>query len=153
MKKAGTFQIIENWKLSRVDANTGKVISVKEICNTIVNDGLERMARMCIGDNSTAFKAIAIGTGSTAVTNSDTALATEFTRILADLSYETGYKAKFSHRFIFGTGVSEVITEAGIFDSATISGSTMLARTTFAGETVGTGIDLIVDAEITFSRV
>jgi len=29
----------------------------------------------------------------------------------------------------------------------------MLARTTFAGETVGTGIDLIVDAEITFSRV
>jgi hypothetical protein len=152
MKKAGTFKLIENWKLSRVDSNTGEVLSTKEICNTIVNVGLERMARLCIGNSSTTFKALAIGTGATAVTNSDTALQTEFIRALATLTYVASYKAHFNYRFIFGTGVSEVITEAGIFDSATVSGSTMLARTTFAGETVGTGIDFIVDAEITFAR-
>jgi len=152
MKKAGTFKIIENWKLSRIDSNTGEILSEKKICNTIVNNGLERIAKMIIGNNSTYFRSIAIGTGLTAVTNSDPELDIEFTRELATLAYEASYKATFSHRFVFGSGVSETITEAAIFDSNTVSGSVMLARIVFAGEAVATGIDFIVDAEITVAR-
>lgn len=151
-KVAGTFKIIENWKFDRVDHYTQEVLDSEEFCNTIVNDGLERVARLIMGDSSTYFRALAIGTGATAVTNSDIELDTEVERELATLSYEASYKAKFVHTFVFGSGVSYTIVEAGIFDSAVISGSKMLARTTFAGKDVGTDVDLIVTATITVSR-
>lgn len=150
---AGTFKFIENWKITTVDRATGEVLQNEEICNTIVNDGLERVAKLINNINSTYFRAIAIGTGTTAVTNSDTALETEFTRALASLSYEASYKAKFEKTFSFGSGVSEDITEAGIFDSVTESGSIMLARTTFSAKSISDSIDLIVTATITVSRV
>jgi hypothetical protein len=148
--RAGTFKILENWKFDRVNKETGEVIDSQEFCNTIVNSGLERMARMCMGDNSTYFQALAIGTGVTGAANGDTTLETELDRAAATLSYEASYKAKFVHTFTFGGDYA--ITEAGIFDSATVSGSTMLARTTFAAKNVSATISLIVTATITFSR-
>jgi len=151
-KKAGTFKIIENWKIQRVDAYTGKIIDTEEKTNHIVNVGLERVARMIIGDNLTYYRALAIGTGVTAAADGDTTLQTEYTRALATLSYVANYQAHFAHTFTFGSGVSETITEAGIFDSATVSGSTMLARTTFSGKAVSNAISLILTATITISR-
>lgn len=150
---AGTFKFIENWAISRVNNITGKIIDTEEICNIIVNNGLERMAKLINNVNGTYFRALAIGTGTTEETNSDVALETEFTRALATLSYEASYKAKFTKTFSFGSGVSEDITEAGIFDSVTESGSTMLARTTFSAKSISDTIDLIVTATITVSRV
>jgi len=153
MKKAGTFILIENWKIDKVDAYNGNIIESEEICNTIVNDGLERVARLLVGDSSTYFRALAIGTGATAPTNSDTQLQSEQFRSLATLSYQASYQAKFVHTFTFASGYSNTITEAGIFDSATVSGSKMLARTTFAGKAVTADVSLIVTATITVSRV
>jgi hypothetical protein len=150
--KAGTFQFKENWKIDRVDNNTGEILDSEEFCNLIVNNGLERVARLINGDSSTYFRALAIGTGSTAATNSDSALETEFTRAAATLSYEASYKSKFTHTFTFGTGISETITEAGIFDSATMSGSTMLARLVFTGKEVSPLISLIITATVTVAR-
>lgn len=150
--RAGTFKLIENWKIERVERSTGKVLDVEEKCNTIVNNGLERVAKLLNGVNATYFRAIAIGTGTTGATTSDTALETEYTRSLATLSYEASYKAKFVKTFDFGSGVSEDITEAGIFDSDTASGSTMLARTTFSAKAITVDVDLIVTAEITVAR-
>jgi len=151
--KAGTFQLKENWKIQTVDKLTGKILQEEEKCNLIVNDGLERVAKLLNGVNSTYFRAIAIGTGTTGATNSDTELETEYTRALATLSYEADYKAKFTKTFEFGSGVEEDITEAGIFDSDTASGSTMLARTTFTAKSVSIDVDLIVTAEITVARI
>ena len=151
--KAGTFQLKENWTIKRVNKYTGKVIDVEEKCNTIVNNGLERIAKLLNGVSSTYFRALAIGTGTTGATTSDTALETEYTRELATLAYEASYKATFSKTFTFGSGVSEDITEAGIFDSDTASGSTMLARTTFSAKSVSESIDLIITATITVARV
>lgn len=148
---AGTFKILENWKFETVDRDSNAVLSSEEFCNTIVNDGLERMARLCMGDSSTYFRALAVGTGNTAVTNADTQLSTEITRALATLSYEASYKAKFYKRFTFGSSYN--IVEAGIFDSATVSGSKMLARTVFSAKAVSTSVDLIVTATITFARL
>lgn len=150
---AGTFKFIENWKVTRVDNITGKILDTEEICNTIVNDGLERVAKLLNNIDGTYFRALAIGTGTTAVQNTDVALETEFTRALATLSYEASYKAKFTKTFTFGSGVAEDITEAGIFDSTTESGSVMLARTVFSAKSISSSIDLIVTATITVSRV
>ena len=151
-KVAGTFKIIENWKFERVNHDTQEVIDTQEFCNTIVNDGLERVARLINGNSSTYFRALAIGTGATAVTNTDVALQTEVARASATLTYEASYKAKFAHTFVFASGVTHTITEAGIFDSAIVSGSKMLARTTFAGKEVSIDVDLIVTATITVAR-
>jgi len=150
---AGTFKFIENWTLETIDIYSGKTLDKREICNSIVNDGLERVAKLINNVNSTYFRALAIGTGTTAVTNSDTALETEYTRELASLSYEASYKAKFQKTFTFGTGTAEDITEAGIFDSASVTGSAMLARTVFSALPVTADVSLIVTATITVSRV
>jgi hypothetical protein len=151
--RAGTFRLKENWEIILRDKITHKIISREEKTNLIVNDGLERVAKLLNGVSSTYFRAIAIGTGTTAPTNSDTELEIEFTRSLATLSYEASYKTKFTHTFTFGSGVTEDITEAGLFDSDIASGSTMLARTTFSAKSVSSDIELIVTATITASRV
>lgn len=150
---AGTFKFIENWSFTRINNQTGEILDVEEFCNTIVNDGLEHVAKLINNVNGTYFRSLAIGTGTTAVTNSDVALETEFTRALATLSYEDSYKAKFTKTFSFGSGVSEDITEAGIFDSVTESGSVMLARTISSAKSISDTIDLIVTATITVARV
>ena len=150
--RAGTFKIIENWTIVRVNKITGEVLDKEEICNIIVNNGLERIAKLINGESSTYFRALAIGTGTTAVTNADSVLETEYTRELATLSYEADYKAVLAKTFSFGSGVTEDITEAGIFDSAIASASTMLAHTTFTAKSVSQSVDLTVTATITVAR-
>jgi hypothetical protein len=149
--RAGTFRFLENWKFERVNKETGEILDSQEFCNLIVNNGLERVAKLINGESSTYFRALAVGTGVVAADNADSALGTEVTRSAATLSYEASYKSKFVHTFTFGGSYN--ITEAGIFDSATVSGSTMLARTVFAAKAVSTVIDLIVTATITVARV
>ena len=151
--RAGTFKVLENWKIEEVDAYTGEVFSTEEMCNTIVNDGLERMAKLINNVSGTYFNSLAIGTGTTGATATDTSLETEYTRALATLSYEASYKAVFAKTFTFASGISEDITEAGIFDNAVVSGSTMLARTTFSAKAVTSAVSLIVTATITIARV
>ena len=149
---AGTFKIIENWEIKTVNRHTGEILQREEKCNTIVDDGLERVAKMLNGVSATYFRAIGIGTGVTGATTSDSTLETEYTRLTATLAYEASYKATFTKTFDFASGVSEDITEAGIFDSASVTGSSMLARTTFTAKAISADIDLIVTATITISR-
>jgi len=151
--KAGTSKFLENWKIEEVDAHTGEILSTEEICNTIVNSGLERMAKLLNNVSSTHFNSLGIGTGTTGAVAGNTTLETEYTRAIATLAYEASYKATFAKTFTFASGVSEDITEAGIFDSATVSGSTMLARTTFSAKAITGDVSLIVTATITVARV
>jgi hypothetical protein len=150
IKKAGTFQFIENWKIDRVNKETGEILDSQEFCNLIVNAGLTRAALLLNGNSSTYFRALAVGTGVTGAANGDTALETEVTRSAATLTNGT-YTTIFAKTFTFGGDYA--ITEAGIFDSATVSGSTMLARTVFAAKNVSTTVSLIVTATITCARV
>lgn len=150
-KRAGTFKIIENWEIKTVDC-FGNIIEKEEICNLIVNDGLN-LVRNLIGNVSSPdyVKAIAIGTGNTAAANSDTALQTEYTRAASTNTTPVNYQAKFTKTFTFGTGVSENITEAGLFTNI-VSGGTMLARTVFTAKAVTVDVSLVVTATITISR-
>ena len=150
---AGTLRFLENWEFILRDKYTNEIISKSEVCNSIVNNGLERIARLINGNSGTYFRAIAIGTGTDVVTISDTALQTEYDRSDATLEYESSYKAKFTYTFSFSSGTSEAITEAGIFDSDVVLGSVMLARTTFSAKNVTASTTLEVIATITTARV
>ena len=132
----------------------GKILKKIEISNTVVNSGLERIAKLLNGVSSTNFSYIGIGEGTTAVTNSDTALETEVEREQADSggTYEADYKAIFEKTFTFSSGDSYAITEAGIFDQASASGSTMLDRFTFSALNVGASTDLYVKITVTVAR-
>jgi hypothetical protein len=135
------------WEFKTVDRLTGKILEIETVENLIVNTGLERVAKLLNGVSSTYFRAIGVGTGTTGALVGNTALETEVTRATATLSYEASYKAKFEYTFTFGG--SYAITEAGIFDSATVSGSVMLNRTTFTAKNVSTVIDLVVTVTVT----
>ena len=152
--EAGKFTIKYNIELKRVDHFTNEVIDVTNIKNTIVNVGLETMAKLLNGVSSTYMRTIAIGTGTTTVTNSDIALETEVARELATLTYESDYIAKFYKRFEFTSGESYAISEIGIFDSAIASGSNMLNHANISpAKDVELGIDLVATITMTFGRV
>jgi len=150
--QAGTFITKENWVIKTVNNETGNVLSYEEK-NLIVNDGLTLLRNLLAGDAVANPQAIGIGTGTTSPVNADTTLETELTRALAIITKPASYQVKYSKTFTFGSGVSENITEAGLFDSDTVSGSIMLARTTFSAKPVSAVVDLIVQAIITISRV
>lgn len=102
---------------------------------TLVNKGLEMKAKLVIGVASNEFKWIALGSGTTAEANGQTALVTEITtnggaRMIADtIAYEADYKAKLIATWTFTGDLS--INECGIFDQLAVGGN-MLMRHKFA---------------------
>ena len=149
--RAGTFKLECNIELVTTDHYTGEVKDRSEIKNDIVNVGLEEIAKLLNGVDTTYFRAIAIGTGDTAVSSSQTALVTEVARESATLSYEADYKAKFVKVFTFGSGVSYTIKEVGIFNIST-SGGVMFNRAIDAGKAVDANTDLTATITITASE-
>lgn len=140
-----------DYEILIVDRYTKKILGKRIIKNTIVNTGLDMMAELLINQGNYP-RAIAIGTGTTGAAVGDTTLETEYTRETATLTNPGSYQAKFTKTFTFASGTSEDITEAGVFDSATVSGSTMLNRTTFSAIAVTADIELICSATITIAR-
>ncbi len=130
----------------------GSVIDREEVHNDIVTTGKSRVRDLIgegLGTGLTGFSHIAIGTGTDAVLVGDTTLQTEEERESATISAESTDKVIFEKTFVFGTGDSYAITEAGVFDSATITGSTMLDRFKFNAKNVDIDIDLLVRITIT----
>jgi len=132
----------------------GIVIEREELDNLLVDSGLERVVKLLSGVSAVDFTHIAIGTGTTAAANDDTALETEIVRAEADDggSYEADYKAVWEKTFSFGSGESYSITEAGVSDSATVSGSVLLDRFVFAAKEVDADVDLYIKITVTASR-
>jgi len=127
----------------------GKVIDKWEVNNIIVNDGKERVAKLIGALSSTGFQYIGIGEGATGATVNDSELETEQKRTLATIAYEASNKVIFEKTFSFASGESFAITEAGLFDSLTASGSIMLDRLVFSAKNVDSEIDLYVKITIT----
>lgn len=152
-KEQKDIQLIENITIKLIDHFTKKILDEETIHNTIVDDGVSRIARLANGLTSTAFTAIAIGTDNTAETTSDSTLGTEVARATATVSESPAGTAKWDYTFTFASGESYAITEAGLFDSAIASGSTMLNRVTFTAKNVDSNIDLVVSATVAFVGV
>lgn len=137
------------WTFTRLDKD-GKIIDKETKKNTIVNLGLN-LVRDFLGDvGVNAPKYIALGTDGTAVDPTDTSLNAEVDRQLATIDNGTDYEVTFSKTFTFGSSMT--IKEAGLFDNAVASGSTMFNRVT-TSKAVSTTVNLIVECTITISRV
>lgn len=91
---------------------------------------------------------IALGTGTSGATVSDTALETEIgSRVAGTISSSTNI---WTNQASFGPGVSTgAITEAGIFSAA--AAGTMLARQSFAVQNKLAGDTIVFTWNITFS--
>jgi len=130
----------------------GRIKEVRKLKNLIVNAGKSEVAGLIIGDTgATAFGYVAIGTGTTAPSASDTALENETHRTSATTSLTTtnvtNDTAQLQATFNF-TG-SYAITECGIFNAS--SGGDMLARQTFDVLNVANGDNLTMTWKITVS--
>lgn len=131
---------------------SGELLETIEIHNLVVNAGLEFVSKLINGVATNFFDYIAIGTGTTAATATDTQLETEITtgggeRALGTLTYEASYKAKFENTFNFTS--SFAVTESGILDASTAGN--MLCRQTFSAINVANGDSLQVTWKITVS--
>jgi len=151
-KKEKGFVFKYNAVIKRIDNRTGIVLDEEKIHNLVVNDGLNLVRNWMAGDAVDNPTAIAIGEGAVAPANGDTALGNESTRASATVTKPEAYKVKYEKVFTFGSGESYTITEAGLFDSAVESGSTMFNRLTFSGKGVDADTDLSISITITVAR-
>ena len=108
------------------------------IKNKVVNAGLATVAHRIISDTPKTFKYGAIGIGTTAATDSDTACESQIlTRskgtLTTDTTTATGDTAKIVTSFTSDT-TSYAVTEYGTFE--TLSGTPMLNRVTFGAVTL-----------------
>ena len=123
---------------------------------TITNAGLEYEAKLLVGVSVKPFKYIAIGSGTTAEANNQTALVTEITtnggaRAEGTASYEADYKAVLSKTFT-ATG-DLTVNEAGMFDDDGDPAGNMYARAKFASaKNLASGDTLQVTFTVTKGR-
>lgn len=129
----------------------GKLIEERKIPNIIVNVGKAQVAGLINGVVTTPFQYIAIGTGTTAESATDTALQNEIARGLATCSRTTtnvtNDTAQLVYTFTFTA--SYAITESGCFDAS--SGGNMLCRKTFSAINVVSGDSLQITWKIVVS--
>lgn len=135
--------------ICRKNHTTGEIIDSEIIKNLVVNTGKTRIAYRLYSNAYTAFTVIAIGEDATAAAAGNTALGSEVERQTATTAYEADYKATFEYTFSFSSGESYSIVEAGLFDSLTASGSTMLDRLTFTAKDVDVDTDLYIKITMT----
>jgi hypothetical protein len=123
---------------------------------TLVNDGLERKAKLLNGESALPFKWVAIGVGLTAEGNDQTSLIDEILsgggeRAEAVCSYEADYKAKWEITFTFTSGFN--VIEVGIFDQLAVGGTMLMRHLWGAARPVGNGDTLQLTLTETESRV
>lgn len=102
---------------------------------TFVNAGLEYDAKLFNGVSTAPFKYIALGTGTTAEANDQTALVTEvsgngLSRAEGTGTYEADYISVVTYEFTC-TADSQTFQETGLFDTA-VTGGNMAMRHKFA---------------------
>jgi hypothetical protein len=114
----GEVQILKN----------GEVVLEKK--NLIVQVGKNFLASAVINSSTSPFVGMAIGTGTTAASTSDTALQTEIARAAFTTSSVSTNVVSLSNTYAAGVGTGS-ISEAGIFTNAT-SGGTMLSHVVFS---------------------
>jgi len=134
-------------ELEILHLRNGEVIDRRFFPNVVTNDGLAEVAGLINGVTSGAFTYIAIGTGTTSETSSDTILETEITsgggsRASATTSRvttsQTNDTAQLQYTFSFTS--SFAVTESGCFDaSGPPPAGEMLCRKVFSAMNVANG--------------
>lgn len=148
MNKKGV-KLNANIVLETKDRKTGKVLQREETHNIVVDTGLELAIRRIFDTGFSIPDVIAIGTGTTSEVAGDTALETEVTRETGTLTFPSNGQCQIENTFIFGSGESYNITEVGLVDSLTVSGSTLFNREVQSAKAVDVDTDLTVTITVT----
>lgn len=128
----------------------GNVICEHKEHNMVVTSG-RNLIRDLLNNSTTGLTHFAIGTGTTAVTSTQTTLETE---ILIDTITQTAADtAKLTVRYFLGTADANgsTVSEAGIFNSS--SAGTMYARVTHTGIEKSASITVTYNWELTWTVV
>ena len=133
----------------------GKVKDVREKENDIVNSGLDWLKEFAFDSfNPTTLNRmshIAIGTGTTAVDPTDTALQTELVREAFE-GYTAGGTGVMTVEVTFAAGVGTgAITEVGVFNDD--PGGEMWNRVVFSAVNKAAGDSLKVTVTVSFTEV
>lgn len=121
---------------------------VQEVPNLVVTTGKDYVASRMKDATATAMSHMAIGTGSTAASASDTALGNQSARTTLTSTTVTDNDVVYVDTFPAGTGTG-AITEAGIFNAS--SGGTMLCRTVFSVVNKGASDAMTITWTVTVS--
>lgn len=116
--------------------------------NIITTVGKGYIASRMVGSGTTILSHMAIGSGVTAESTSDTTLVAEEARVALASQSSTGNVCNFSATFPAGTGTG-AIAEAGIFNAA--SAGSMLNRTKFNVINKEAGDTLTINWVVTLS--
>lgn len=125
----------------------GSIKEQREIKNLVVTVGKEFIASRMVA-STTAMSHMAIGAGTTAAANGDTALGTELGRVALASSGASGAVVTYTASFPAGTGTGAV-TEAGILNAG--SAGTLLCRTVFPVVNKGADDSLSITWQVTVS--
>ena len=135
----------------------GNLIETVETPNALMNLGFKEVAGLFCTDQAgsyTAFDYIAVGTGTTAATATDTTLATEetqngLTRAAGTGTLVTVNETDDTAQFVksFSVTGSVAVTESGVLTAA--STGTLLCRQTFSAINVANGDTLQITWKIT----
>ena len=110
---------------------TDKFGNVKQdfsVPNRVVTVGKGFIASRMVGTSSAVMSHMAVGSGTTAAADGDTALQSELARVALTSATTVGAVTTYVATFVAGVGTG-AITEAGIFNAS--SAGVMLCRTTF----------------------
>lgn len=107
---------------------SNNVKDVRDVKNLVVASGKNYIANRMTANANAIMSHMAIGSGNTTPTTSDTALVTEVARVSLDSTTLTGNTVTYVTTYGAGVGTGP-LTEAGIFNDPTAG--TMLCRTRF----------------------
>lgn len=154
MNSLENLRVAGQLKIVVTDAQ-GNITDSRQFTNLVVTTGAVYIASRMVGAAATVMSHMAIGTGTVATAAAQSSLITELSAarstVTATASTATG---SVSYVASFGAGVGTgAITEAGIFNSATINVGTMLCRTVFPVVNKGASDSMTITWTVTLTPV
>jgi hypothetical protein len=134
-------------QINVIDEN-GNLKDQRKVDNLVVAVGKNYIASRMASNSATIMSHMAVGTSNTAATTSQTLLGGENGRVSLDSTTVTANAVSYIATFPAGTGTG-TLTEAGIFNSATTDGGTMLCRTNFNDVNKASGDTIIITWNVT----
>ena len=141
-------KILNNVFIDVIDARTREVLETRETHNLVMTSGLKWVRDLIGGTESRASK-IALGTGATAATVSDSTLVTQVYEQAIDRRIGTLSPAKMTHKIFVGSADANGndLSEVGLF-----RGSLLIARAVLSPAISKTDlVELTISHEITVS--
>lgn len=124
----------------------GKIKEQREVKNLVVDTGKDYIASRIEGTSSAVMSHMALGTGTTAAAQGDTALETELDRNALDSTTVTDNDVTYVATYAAGDATG-AITEAGILNNST--GGDLLCRTVFPVVNKGASDSLSISWTVT----